>query len=74
GLGTPGTASLVVIENEIFSADTADEPIDTDVTTGGGGGGGSSSIDLITLILFISFGLYRRNIRIRRYGLHHVSR
>jgi len=33
------------------------------------GGGGSSSIDLITLILFISLGLYCRNLRIRRDGL-----
>ena len=67
GLSKQKNASLVVIENEIFSADTANESIDNDVNTGGGGG--SSSIDLITLILLISLGLYCRNLRIRRYGL-----
>ena len=57
----------LLLKNEIFSADTANESIDNDVNTGGGGG--SSSIDLITLILLISLGLYCRNLRIRRYGL-----
>ena len=68
GLSTPGTASLLVIENEIFS-DTASEAVDINVSTGG-----SSSIDVITLILFISLALYRRNLSIKRDGLYHPKK
>ena len=67
GLSTPGTASLLVIENEIFS-DTASEAVDINVSTG------SSSIDVITLILFISLALYRRNLSIKRDGLYHPKK
>ncbi|RKZ69917.1 MAG: hypothetical protein DRQ44_02125, partial [Gammaproteobacteria bacterium] len=53
--------------------DTVEPVVEPNVINNVGSGGGGS-IDLITLILLISLGLYRRNLSIWRDGLYHVSR
>ena len=83
----PGTymVQLIVNDGQLSSApDVAVATWVVDPDTGGDlivinnvdsdGGGGGGSVDLITLILFISLALYRRNLSIKRGGSYHVSR